>query len=246
MRLVLLRHGESRWNRQNRFTGWVDIGLTRKGEQQAKNAGRQLKRHGLVLDTAFTSFLRRAAVTLRLALRELGQSVPVRRSWRLNERFYGALQGMDKAEMAERFGERQVLLWRRGYSVRPPALKKTSPMYPGNLSKYAKVPKKDLPLAESLRDTVKRVLPYWKQEIAPELRQGNNVIIAAHGNSLRALVKILDRLTAGEILHLNIPVGIPLVYELDSRLRPARHYYLGDPHEIKKAISAVKEQGRAR
>jgi 2,3-bisphosphoglycerate-dependent phosphoglycerate mutase len=244
-RLVLLRHGESTWNRENRFTGWTDVDLSNKGEGEARQAGRILKQEGYVFDVAFTSALKRAIKTLWIVLEEMDLMwIPVHRSWRLNERHYGALQGLNKVETAERFSEEQVHLWRRGYDVRPPALDRQDRRYPGLDPRYRHVDPDNLPLTESLKDTVQRFLPYWHQEIAPVLREGQRILIAAHGNSLRALVKHLDGISDEDIVGLNIPTGIPLVYELDENLEPVKHAYLGDPEQIRSAIDSVAEQGR--
>jgi len=225
--LVLLRHGESTWNRDNRFTGWTDVPLSDKGREEAAAAGRMLKSGGYTFDLAFTSVLVRAVETLEIVLRELGLSgIPVERSWRLNERHYGALQGLNKAETAERYGKGQVRQWRRSYAVHPPALTEDDDRHPARDSRYADIPPDQLPLTESLRDTVRRFLPCWHDLIAPRIRQGRRVIISAHGNSLRALVKYLDNLSAEEIIALEIPTGAPLVYELDDALRPVRYFYL--------------------
>lgn len=246
IKLVLLRHGESVWNREGKFTGWTDVELSEKGIEEAKEAGRLLKSEGFVFDIAFTSVLKRANETLNLALKEMGiDHLDTRYSWRLNERHYGALQGFNKAEMAEKVGAEQVHEWRRSYDVPPPALTEDDPRYPGNDPVYKDVPKEDLPLTECLKDTVDRFLPYWKEEIVPELEAGKKVIIAAHGNSLRALVKYLDNVSDEEIPNLNIPTGIPLVYELDDDLKPIRHYYLGDADAAAKAAEAVKNQAKA-
>jgi 2,3-bisphosphoglycerate-dependent phosphoglycerate mutase len=242
-KLVLLRHGESRWNQENRFTGWTDVGLTEKGMGEAVDSGRTLKQEGFEFDVAFTSVLSRAIKTLWLALEQLDRMwIPVHLSWRLNERHYGALQGLNKAETAERHGMEQVLLWRRSYDIRPPALTSDDPRFPGSDPRYAGLSRDELPLTECLKDTVARFLPYWHETIAPAVAAGRRVIIAAHGNSLRALVKYLDRISDAEILELNIPTGIPLVYELDDDLKPLRHYYLGDPDAAKKAAEAVANQ----
>ncbi len=244
-RLVLLRHGESTWNMENRFTGWTDVDLSNKGEDEARQAGRILKQEGYGFDVAFTSVLKRAIKTLWIVLEEMDLMwIPVHRSWRLNERHYGALQGLNKAETAERFSEEQVHLWRRGYDVRPPALDRQDRRYPGLDPRYRHVDPDDLPLTESLKDTVQRFLPYWHQEIAPVIREGQRILIAAHGNSLRALVKHLDRISDEDIVGLNIPTGIPLVYELDENLAPVNHAYLGDPGQIRSAIDSVAKQGR--
>ena len=238
IKLVLLRHGESIWNKEDRFTGWTDVDLSNQGITQAKEAGRILREKGYLFDVAFTSVLKRAIRTLWLVLDEMDLMwIPVDRSWRLNERHYGALQGMNKAEMAAKVGEEQVHKWRRGYDIRPPALDKTDKRYPGDDSKYKELSESELPLTESLKDTIARCVPYWRQVITPALKSGKHVIVSAHGNSLRALVKYLDNISDDEIVNLNIPTGIPLVYELDERLKPQKHYYLGDPGEIEKAIN---------
>lgn len=229
--LVLLRHGESTWNRENRFTGWTDVGLSENGVQQAIEAGRTLKREGYSFDVAFTSVLKRAIKTLWLVLEEMDLMwVPVHRSWRLNERHYGALQGLNKAETAERHGAEQVKLWRRSYDVRPPALRPDDERNPARDPRYAELRPEEIPLTESLKDTVARTVPYWHDAIAPAVRAGRRVLIASHGNSLRALVKHLDGISDEQIVERNIPTGIPLVYELDRELRPAQSFYLGDPH----------------
>jgi 2,3-bisphosphoglycerate-dependent phosphoglycerate mutase len=242
-KIVLLRHGESAWNKENRFTGWTDVGLTPKGVEEAIAAGRTLKQEGYEFDTAFTSVLSRAIKTLWLALEEMDRMwIPVHLSWRLNERHYGALQGLNKAETAERHGMEQVLIWRRSYDTRPPALTADDPRFPGSDPRYAGLGPQDLPLTECLKDTVARFLPYWHEAIAPAVKAGERVIIAAHGNSLRALVKYLDHVTDKDILALNIPTGIPLVYELREDLTPIRSYYLGDPAAVQKAAQAVADQ----
>jgi len=242
-KIVLLRHGESAWNKENRFTGWTDVGLTPKGVEEAIAAGRTLKQEGYEFDTAFTSVLSRAIKTLWLALEEMDRMwIPVHLSWRLNERHYGALQGLNKAETAERHGMDQVLIWRRSYDTRPPALTADDPRYPGSDPRYAGLGPQELPLTECLKDTVARFLPYWHAAIAPAVKAGERVIIAAHGNSLRALVKYLDHVTDKDILALNIPTGIPLVYELREDLTPIRSYYLGDPAAVQKAAQAVADQ----
>jgi len=243
-KLVLLRHGESDWNRENRFTGWTDVDLSAKGVEEARAAGRSLAAAGLRFDLAFTSLLKRAIRTLWITLEELDQMwLPVEKSWRLNERHYGALQGLDKAEMATKFGEKQVLVWRRSYDTPPPPLEKNDSRYEGTDPRYAGVA---VPLSECLKDTVARVLPYWNDSIAPAIGAGKRVLIAAHGNSLRALVKHLDSISDADIMPLNIPTGVPLVYELDAKLQPIRHAYLGDPAEIEKRIAAVAAQGKAK
>ena len=246
-KLVLLRHGESHWNLENRFTGWTDVDLTDTGKKQARKAGIILKEKGFEFDIAFVSVLKRALRTLWITLEEMDQLwIPWEKSWRLNERHYGGLQGLNKAETAAKHGEEQVLIWRRSYDVPPPALEKSDERYPGKLRVYQDVPSDELPLTESLKDTVARFLPYWHNTIAPAIKSGKNVIIAAHGNSLRALVKYLDDMTEEEILKLNIPTGMPLVYELNDELKPVKHYYLGDPDEVKKAMASVANQGKAK
>ena len=242
-RVVLLRHGESLWNFENRFTGWIDVDLSKKGIAESIEAGRILKRADFVFDIAFTSVLRRAIRTLWIVLDEMDLMwIPVTTSWRLNERHYGALQGLNKAELAEKYGDKQVHTWRRGYDIRPPALEKTDERYPGNDPRYKDLDKKDLPLTESLKDTLERFLPCWHNDLAPKIKTGNKVIVAAHGNSLRALIKYLDNVPDDEIVELNIPTGIPLVYELDEKLKPIKHYYLGDPEKVSKAIESVANQ----
>jgi 2,3-bisphosphoglycerate-dependent phosphoglycerate mutase len=246
-RLVLLRHGESVWNKENRFTGWTDVDLSEKGLTEAKKAGQLLKKEGLVFDLAYTSVLKRAIRTLWITIDEMDLMwIPVHRSWRLNERHYGALQGLNKAEMAAKYGEDQVLVWRRSYDTQPPALEKTDERYPGHDPRYRDLDPKDVPLTECLKDTVARFLPYWHETIAPTINSGKRVIIAAHGNSLRALVKYLDNIPEDEIVNLNIPTGMPLVYELDDQLKPLQHYYLGDADEVKKAMEAVAKQGKVK
>jgi len=246
-RLVLLRHGESDWNRENRFTGWTDVDLSARGLEEARAAGRLLKAEGFAFDLAFTSVLRRAIRTLWLVLEEVEQMwLPVQKDWRLNERHYGALQGLNKAEMAARFGEPQVLEWRRSYRTRPPALESSDERDAARDPRYAQLSRSEVPLTECLEDTVARVLPYWEAAIAPAIRAGKRVLVAAHGNSLRALVKHLDGIGEDEIVGLNVPTGIPLVYELDAQLRPLGHRYLGDAAEIAQRIAAVGAQGKAR
>jgi len=242
-KIVLLRHGESTWNKENRFTGWVDVGLSEKGMQEAAEAGRTLKKEGYVFDVAYTSVLKRAIKTLWLALEEMDlMYLPVINNWRLNERHYGALQGLNKAEMAEKHGMEKVQIWRRSYDVPPPALTPDNPMFPGKDPRYADLTPEELPLTECLKDTVARFLPYWHKTIAPVVKEGKRVLIAAHGNSLRALVKYLDNIPDDVISGLNIPTGIPLVYELKEDLTPIRNYYLGDPEAVKKATQAVANQ----
>ncbi|MBA0917110.1 MAG: 2,3-diphosphoglycerate-dependent phosphoglycerate mutase [Nitrosomonadaceae bacterium] len=246
-KLVLLRHGESTWNEENRFTGWTDVDLSKKGLEEARNSGRLLRESGFVFDVAYTSVLKRAIRTLWIALDEMDQMwIPINLSWRLNERHYGALQGLNKAETAAIYGDEQVRIWRRSYDIRPPALTTQDDRYPGSDPRYLSMAKEDIPLSECLQDTVTRFLPYWNETIAPALRSGQRVIIAAHGNSLRALVKYLDNISDGDILELNIPTGIPLVYELDDDLKPIRNYYLGDQLEIEKAQQAVANQGKSK
>ena len=246
IKLVLLRHGESIWNKENRFTGWTDVDLSDKGIEEAKNAGKTLKKEGYFFDLAFTSVLKRGIRTLWIVLDEMDLMwIPVFRSWRLNERHYGDLQGLYKAELASKLGEEQVLIWRRSYDIPPPPLKTSDPRYPGNDPRYKDLDPKDIPLTECLKDTVERFLPYWEEKIAPMVKDGKRVLISAHGNSLRALVKFLDQLSEEEVIDLDIPTGIPLVYELDENLRPIQHYYLGDPEEIERATQAVKNQGKA-
>jgi 2,3-bisphosphoglycerate-dependent phosphoglycerate mutase len=243
-RLVLLRHGESDWNRENRFTGWTDVDLSARGVEEARAGGRVLAADGYRFDLAFTSVLRRAIRTLWIALDELDQMwLPVEKSWRLNERHYGSLQGLNKAEMAAKFGEQQVLAWRRSYDTPPPALEPADPRYEGKDPRYAGI---EVPRTECLKDTVARVIPYWESAIAPAVRAGRRVLVAAHGNSLRALVKYLDGMSDEAIVKENIPTGIPLVYELGADLKPARHYYLGDPGEVARRIAAVSAQGKAK
>ncbi len=247
MKLVLLRHGESIWNKENRFTGWTDVDLSEQGLTEAKRAGQILQAEGFTFDVAFTSVLKRAIRTLWMALDEMDQMwIPIYNSWRLNERHYGGLQGLNKAEMAAKFGEAQVKVWRRSYDVRPPALTVDDPRFPGNDPRYKALDPRDIPLTECLKDTVARFLPYWHETIAPAIRAGRRVLISAHGNSLRALVKYLDNISDEEIVGLNIPTGVPLVYELDADLKPVQHYYLGDPEEIRKAQETVASQGKAR
>ena len=229
IKLVLLRHGESTWNQENRFTGWMDVDLTEKGRAEAVHAGKLLSEHGFTFDLAYTSVLKRAIRTLFITLDVMDQLwIPVIKSWKLNERHYGALQGLNKAETAEKHGEEQVHIWRRSYDIRPPALTKEDERYPGNFPQYTQLPTHELPLTESLKDTIDRFLPYWQETIAPTLKAGEKVLIAAHGNSLRALVKHLDHISDDEIPGLNIPTGAPLVYELDASLHPQKHYYLKD------------------
>ena len=245
LKLVLLRHGESTWNLENRFTGWTDVDLTPKGVQEAQEAARLLEEGGYTFDVAYTSLLKRAIRTLWIALDGLDLMwLPVYNTWRLNERHYGALQGLNKAETAARYGEAQVKVWRRSYAEPPPALTPDDERYPGRDRRYAGLSQAELPLAESLEDTVARFLPYWHRTIVPDIQAGKRVLIAAHGNSLRALVKHLDGMAEADIVELNIPTGVPLVYELDRELRPLKHYYLGDPEAVRKAAEAVANQGQ--
>ena len=246
-RLVLLRHGESEWNRKNRFTGWTDVPLSEKGIREAIEAGRLMKREGYVFDIAFTSVLSRAVKTLWLALEEMDLLwIPVHNDWRLNERHYGALQGLNKAETAERHGEKQVKIWRRSYDIPPPELAPEDKRHPQHDPRYAGLKPEQLPPTESLKDTVARFLPYWHSTIAPVVRSGKRVIIAAHGNSLRALVKYLDNVSDTNIVELNIPTGIPLVYELSDDLKPRRSFYLGDPEAARQAARAVADQSKSK
>ncbi len=246
-KVVLLRHGESEWNRENRFTGWTDVDLSEKGLKEAKAAGQLLKSEGYAFDLAFTSVLKRAIRTLWMGLDEMElQWIPVVRDWRLNERHYGGLQGLNKSETAAKYGESQVKIWRRSYDIPPPPLEKTDPRFPGHDRRYANLTPAELPLTECLKDTVARFLPMWHETIAPVIKTGKRVIIAAHGNSLRALVMYLDNIPESEIVELNIPTGIPLVYELDETLKPIKHYYLGDQAAIAAAMNAVANQGKAK
>ncbi len=246
-RLVLLRHGESVWNQENRFTGWTDVGLSEKGIEEAKAAGDLLRREGYDFDLAFTSVLKRAIKTLWIVLEDMDRMwIPTQKSWRLNERHYGALQGLNKAETAAKFGDAQVKIWRRAYDTPPPPLDDGDPRLEINDPRYAEVERVAFPRTECLKDTVVRFLPYWHAAIAPAVRSGKRIIIAAHGNSLRALVKYLDNVSDADIVELNIPTGQPLVYELDSELKPIRHYYLGDPDAINAAMQAVANQGKSK
>jgi 2,3-bisphosphoglycerate-dependent phosphoglycerate mutase len=246
-KLVLLRHGESVWNKENLFTGWTDVDLSEKGREEAKQAGRLLKEQGYTFDLAFTSVLKRAIRTLWIALEEMDLMwVPVTLDWRLNERHYGALQGLNKAQTAAKYGEQQVKLWRRSYDIQPPALEPTDSRFPGNDPRYQSLAQEQLPLTECLKDTVARFLPCWRQLIEPLVRCGKRVLITAHGNSLRALVKYLDDVPEADIVELNIPTGMPLVYELGDDLRPLGNYYLGDAEQVKQAMEAVASQGKAK
>ena len=246
-KLVLVRHGESTWNQENKFTGWTDVDLTEKGKAEALQCGKLLKQEGFSFDVAYTSVLKRAIRTLWIILDEMDQMwLPVYKSWRLNERHYGALQGLNKAEMASRFGEEQILTWRRSYDVPPPTLDITDPRNPKNDPRYKLLHPEEIPLSECLKDTVARFLPYWFNTIVPAVNGGDNVIIVAHGNSLRALVKFLDDISDEEIVKINIPTGVPLIYELEDDLKPVKHYYLGNQEEIDKAMAAVASQGKAK
>ena len=245
VKLVLLRHGESVWNRENLFTGWTDVDLSEKGIEEAKQAGKTLSEKGFVFDIAYTSVLKRAIRTLWIAMDEMDLMwIPVINSWRLNERHYGALQGLNKAQTAEKYGEEQVHIWRRSYDIRPPELEEKDDRYPGKDPKYAGLTKEQLPVCECLKDTVARFMPYWNDSIAPQLKNNKKVLICAHGNSLRALVKYLDNISDEDIPDLNIPTGIPLVYELTEELKPIKHYYLADEELLSKAINSVEAQGK--
>jgi 2,3-bisphosphoglycerate-dependent phosphoglycerate mutase len=247
LKLVLLRHGESTWNKENRFTGWTDVDLSEKGREEARQAGQLLKKEGYTFDRAYTSVLKRAIRTLWIVIDEMDLMwVPVERSWRLNERHYGALQGLNKAETAAKYGDQQVFIWRRSYDIPPPALAPEDERFPGRDGRYKSLKPAELPLTESLKDTVTRFMPYWHETLAPTIKSGQKLIIAAHGNSLRALVKFLDKIPDSEIAEMNIPTGVPLVYELDKELKPLKHYYLGDAAEIRKAQEAVAKQGKAK
>jgi len=246
-KVVLLRHGESTWNKENRFTGWTDVDLSEKGIQEAEESAKLLKEGGYTFDIAYTSVLKRGIRTLWIVLDKMDLMwIPVYRSWRLNERHYGELQGFFKAKMAAEVGEEQVLIWRRSYDIPPPALKTSDPRYPGNEKKYKDLNNDEIPLTECLKDTVARVLPYWHDTITPTIKSGEKVLISAHGNSLRALVKYLDNMPDEEVVKLNIPTGVPLIYELDDDLKPIDHYYLGDIEKIAQAIEAVAAQGKAK
>lgn len=245
--LVLLRHGESTWNKQNKFTGWTDVGLSERGIEEAHESAKSLMDKGFTFDIVFMSVLKRAIKTTWIVLEDMDLMwIPVHRHWRLNERMYGALQGLNKAETAAKHGEEQVLIWRRAYATPPPALEKTDSRYPGNDPRYKGVDENDIPLTECLKDTVERFLPYWHETIAPVVKSGKRVLISAHGNSLRALVKFLDDVPEDEIVKLNIPTGIPLVYELDEDLKPIKNYYLADEKKVKAMMEKVKNQGKAK
>lgn len=244
-KIVLLRHGESAWNKENRFTGWTDVDLTEKGEDEARTAGMLMKEVGFQFDIAYTSVLTRAVRTLWIALQEMEQVwIPVVNSWRLNERHYGALQGLNKAETAKKYGDEQVHIWRRSYDIQPPSLTREDERFPGHDRRYKELTSSELPLTECLKDTVARFLPYWFDSIVPTIKSGKNVLIVAHGNSLRALIKYLDNVSDNDIVELNIPTGVPLVYELDDELKPIQSYYLGDPEEAKRKAAAVANQAK--
>ncbi len=245
-KLVLIRHGESTWNLENRFTGWTDVDLTPTGVEQARNAGRLLKAEGYEFDMAYTSVLKRAIRTLWLALDEMDRTwLPVVKAWQLNERHYGGLQGLNKADMAKQYGDEQVLIWRRSYDTPPPALEATDPRSERGDARYAALQPEQIPLTECLKDTVARVIPFWNERMAPAIQSGQRLVVAAHGNSIRALIKYLDGISDTDIVNLNIPNGIPLVYELDDNLKPIRSYYLGDAEAAAKAAAAVASQGKA-
>jgi len=247
VKLILVRHGESIWNKENRFTGWTDVDLSERGIEEARNAGKILKNLGYTFDVAYTSVLKRAIRTLWLILDEMDLMwVQIYNTWRLNERHYGALQGLNKAEMAARYGEEQVFIWRRSYDIQPPPLDPNDERYPGRDPRYKTLSPAEIPLTESLKDTVARFMPFWHETLAPALKSGHKVLISAHGNSLRALVKYVDNIPDSEIVNVNIPTGIPLVYEMDNELKPLRHYYLGNPEEVQKAMEAVASQGKTK
>lgn len=247
IKLVLLRHGQSTWNRDNRFTGWTDVDLTEQGMTEARRAGQELEQAGFEFDVAYTSVLKRAIRTLWLTLDEMDLMwIPVHRSWQLNERHYGALQGLNKAETAAKYGDEQVLVWRRSYATPPPALDPEDARNAAHDPRYKDLTATQCPLTECLKDTVARFLPYWHETIAPAVKAGNRVLISAHGNSLRALVKYLDNVSDDDIVGMNIPTGMPLIYELDDALKPIRHYYIGDPEEVERAMQAVANQGKAK
>ncbi len=246
-RLVLLRHGESIWNRDNLFTGWTDIDLSSAGIKQAKEAGEILKKEGFTFDISFTSVLKRSIRSLWIVLDILDLMwVPVKKSWKLNERFYGAMQGLNKSETTKKYGETQVLKWRRSYEIRPPEINIHDSRYPGNDSRYSNLTKKELPTSESLKDTVNRILPYWYDNIAPSIKSGKKVLLVGHGNGLRALVKHFDNISSSEIANVNIPLGIPLIYELDEKLMPSNKYYLGEDKKIKEAIEFIANQHKTK
>lgn len=244
-KLVFLRHGESQWNKENRFTGWTDVDLSERGIEEAHTAGKLLKEEGYIFDVAFTSVLKRATRTLDIILEELGQTdIPIRKTWRLNERHYGALQGLNKRETAEKEGEEQVLIWRRSFDVRPPELTKDDPRWSGNDELYKDIDEKYLPFVESLKDTIERVVPYWESDIVPEIKKGSKILISGHGTNLRAFKSFLDKMSPEDVVKLNIPYAVPLVYEFDDDLNVIRSYYLGNSEEIEKVIKEVEEQGK--
>lgn len=246
-KIVFIRHGESLWNSENRFTGWTDVDLSERGISESHRAGKTLKDAGFTFDVAFTSVLKRAIHTLQNILDEMDLMwIPIHKAWRLNERHYGAFQGMNKSEMAEKIGEDQVMIFRRSYDIPPPPVTNDDPRFPGNEFKYHSVDKKVLPLTECLHDTVQRVIPYWTDLIVPQIINGKKIIVAAHGNSIRALIKYLDDVPNEEIINVNVPTGIPLVYELDENLKPIKHYYVGDPADIEASINYVKNQGKSK
>ena len=247
IKLVLIRHGQTTYNRDSRFTGWTDVPLTKRGINEAHNAGKLLKKEGFTFDIAFTSVLDRAINTTTIIIKEIGLSnIKIIKDWHLNERHYGALQGLNKEEMAKKFGDEQVLKWRRSYDVRPPALEKNDKRWSGNDAKYKSFNKKNLPLTESLKDTIERVVPFWKKEIVPHLKKGKKILISASGNSLRGLVKYIDNISSDEILKFTVPYGVPIVYELDDELKPLRRYFLGNPKEIQRIIDEIEGQGKAK
>lgn len=246
-KVVLIRHGESLWNKENRFAGWVDVDLSEKGIEEAHNAGKKLLEENYSFDLAYTSFLKRANKTLDIVLEEMNiKNIPVIRSWKLNERHYGSLQGLNKSEMAKKYGEEQVKMWRRGYDVAIPPLSKEDPMYPGNDPMYKDMKQDEIPLSENLKMVVERVVPYWDNEIAPKIKSGKKIIIAASGNSLRALIKYLENLSPEEIVEINVPTAIPLVYELDNQLKVTKKYYLASEDQLKNALETVTNQGKAK
>ncbi|HLC61096.1 MAG TPA: 2,3-diphosphoglycerate-dependent phosphoglycerate mutase [Candidatus Nanoarchaeia archaeon] len=247
IKLVLLRHGQSTWNKENRFTGWTDVPLTERGVKEARKAGKTLKENGFKFDIVVTSVLKRAIDTTDIVLKAMKlKDVKVVKSWEMNERHYGALQGLNKSEMAQKYGEEQVHIWRRSYDIRPPALDRSDKRWPGNDPLYNHIDKRSLPAAESLKDNIARTVPYWKKEIVPLLKNGKRILVSTHGNSLRALVKYLDNVSENEIVSFNIPTGIPLVYELDENLKPIKHYFLGNKKEIERAIKVVERQGKVK
>lgn len=245
IKIVLVRHGESTWNKEGKFTGWTDVPLSEKGVEEARKAGRILKKEDYVFDVAFTSVLKRATDTLKLMLEEMDATLPTHFAWQLNERHYGALQGLNKKEMTIKYGEEQVYKWRRGFAIQPPVLEKSDGRYPGNDPVYRDIDKRHLPVTESMKDTIERVVPYWNKEIVPLLKEGKKIIVSSHGNTMRALMKYLDNIAEDKITEVNVPTGFPLVYELDSNLKPIKSYYLGDPKEIDAAMHAVKNQAKA-